>query len=125
MGQKVCIDTDAAIELINGTAKAAGILNLISEKEVFIATITLFELLLRKTNLKAVENFASLVELLEFDDKAARKASEITKELGSKGIQVGFRDVFIAATAVVNGCELLTLNRKDFSRIKDLHLTGE
>lgn len=122
MGQKICLDTSVAIEVMNKKQRGIDIGETLGEREICIASVSLFELLLRKTNLEAVELFMERVELLNFDGIAARKASEIDKELEKNGTPIGFRDVFIAATALVNDCALATLNVKDFSRIKGLRL---
>ena len=65
--QKVCLDTDTVIAILNNEERAAKIIDQIGESKIFISTITLFELQLRKTNLEAVEVFRSKVEVLEFD----------------------------------------------------------
>ncbi|MBI3036692.1 type II toxin-antitoxin system VapC family toxin [Candidatus Woesearchaeota archaeon] len=122
MGQKVCLDTDVAIELIKDTPIGRAFFASLMEADIFLATTSVFELFRRKTNLDVIELFMVRTHLLSFDEKAARSASEIDKELEKNGTPIGFRDIFIAATAMVNGCELATLNVKDFSRIKGLKL---
>lgn len=122
MGQKICLDTSVAIEIVNKKQRGIEISEALTGNDVCITSVTLFELLLRKTNLDSIELFAGSMELLNFDANAARKASEIDKELEKMGTPVGFRDIFIAATALVNDCVLATLNVKDFSRIKGLKL---
>ncbi len=120
--ENVALDTSVCIEIIKNKQHGISISEQISGNEIFLASVSLFELLLRKTNLEAVGMFAARMKLLDFDEKAARKASDIAKELGSKGEAVGLLDIFIAATAIVNNCALATLNTKDFSRIKGLKL---
>ena len=120
--ENVALDTSVCIDIIKNKQHGIGISEQISGNQIFLSSVGLFELLLRRTNLEAVEKLASRVNLLAFDEKAARKASEIAKELGSKGETVGSLDIFIAATAIVNNCALATLNLKDFSRIKGLKL---
>lgn len=122
MGQKVCLDSDIAIEIVKNKERGLQISEELAGIDVHLTVVGLFELLMRKTNLEAVEEFVKRTTLLGFDEKAARKASEIDKELKKNGTPVAFRDVFIAATALVNECALATLNIKDFSRIKGLKL---
>lgn len=87
-----------------------------------MSAIVQFELLLREKNLENIENFMSKVRILDFDELASRKASAIYKELKRKGKMVDFRDLFIAATCIVNNCKLATFNKKHFENIKELIL---
>ena len=90
--------------------------------EAFLSSVTLFELMLRASKLEETETFVSTFEILKFDEKAARIAGQIEKDLKGRGILISREDIFIAATAIVNNCALATLNVKDFSRIKGLKL---
>ncbi|MBI2550540.1 type II toxin-antitoxin system VapC family toxin [Candidatus Woesearchaeota archaeon] len=120
--KRVALDTSVCIELIKKRQRAIHVIEQISDKEIFLSSVGLFELLLRRTNLEAVEELIKRVNLLMLDEAAARKSAEIRKELNSQGTPIELRDIFIAATAMVNGCSLATLNVKDFSRIKGLKL---
>ena len=122
MDQKVCLDTDACIAIINKKGTYQDLLAKLLYSRVFISTITLFELFLRTINIEPVENFIKDLEILDFDSTSARKASEIKKELQSAGKEIEIRDLFIASTAIVHGCTLATMNIKDFKYIKDLKL---
>ena len=119
--KKFCIDTDVAIETIKGNP---AVLELFKnhEKIPAISVITIFELLRRRYDFGPVETFILQCEVLVFDEITARKASLLEKELVRKGKPILFRDLFIAATAIVNNCELATLNRKDFENIEGLSL---
>ena len=120
MDQKVCIDTDVAIAILNNEERAREAMKKIGDSEVYITTITLFELMLRKTNLEAIELFQQKVDVMQFDEGAARKASMIFKELQQKGRTADIRDIFIAATCVTTGCALITFNTKHFEHIEEL-----
>jgi len=122
MEQKVCLDTDAVIALLNNEERAANLTDKIIQSTVCITTITLFELLLRKTNLQAIETFRDKVYVLDFDEDSARKASLLFKELQSKGRITEIRDVFIAAICIINGCSLATFNKKHFEHIEEIRL---
>ncbi len=122
MEQKVCLDTDVVIAILNDEERAAKVLDTIEDTEVFITTITLFELLLRETNLEPIEQLRERVQLLPFDEIASRKASYLFKDLRKKGKITDIRDVFIAATIITNQCSLTTFNRKHFEHIKGLKL---
>ena len=122
MAEQICLDTSVCIDLMNsGTLKA---LAPFLTAEAFLTSITLFELMLRMYNLKETETFVSTFEILNFDGKAARMASQIEKDLKRRRVLIGREDIFTAATAMVNNCALATLNVKDFSRIKGLKLVN-
>lgn len=122
MDTKLCLDTDVSIEILKNTAKAPKLLDLAKSSEVYIATISIFELLLRETNLEAIEKLLSKADVLDFSETSARKAAEIFKDLKRKGQMIPMRDLFIASTAIANNCALATLNIKDFKNIKELKI---
>ena len=122
MEQKVCSDTDVVIALLNNEERAVTLTTSIRDDFVYISTITLFELLLRKTNLQAIEIFRDKVYILDFDEHSARKASLLFKELQSKGRSNEIRDVFIAASSIMHNCTLVTFNTKHFEHIDELRL---
>ncbi len=120
--QKVCLDTDVVIAILNGETRADGLIRDIENCEIFISSITLFELLLRKTNLDKIEEFKVKVNILDFDEFAARKASLIFKKLKQKGTIIDFRDLYISSITIVNNCSLATFNKKHFERIGEFGL---
>lgn len=122
MGQDVCLDTDFVIALIRGDQKANVLLEKLIEAKISISSITVFELNLRETNLEIIDDLISNVNILPLDSKVAKKASIMFKELKKTGKLVELRDLFIAATAIVNDCFLLTFNKKHFEKIKGLKI---
>ena len=122
MDKKICLDTDICISIIKGYPEAEKISDLIGSGKLFVTSITVFELYLRKENLHEVNDFLDGIFILSFDGKCAVNASVIQKELKAKGAILEFRDLFIASTAIANNCILATFNKKHFSRIKDLKI---
>ncbi|MBS3104883.1 type II toxin-antitoxin system VapC family toxin [Candidatus Woesearchaeota archaeon] len=122
MDTKVCLDTDVSIEILKNTTKASKLLDLTKDSEVYITTISIFELLLRETNLDAIEKLLLRTAILDFSELSARKAAEIFKDLKIKGQMIPLRDLLIASTAIANNCALATLNIKDFRNVKNLAL---
>ena len=120
--QKICLDTDIAIEILKESDIGREFVDLASDGTGYISTVTVFELLLRKTNIEAAEAFIKRMNILDFDQDSAHKASLIKKELVRKGISIEIRDLFIAATVIVNNCQLATLNTKDFENVGGLSL---
>lgn len=64
------------------------------------------------------ENFI----VLSFTDAVAQKAAEIYHKLRLSNQMIEFRDIFIAATCIVNELPLVTLNKKHFKRIEGLKI---
>ena len=122
MAEKVCLDTDACIAIMKGDAKAEKLSDLLASSKLFVASITVFELFLRKENLSEVKDFLDGIYVLDFDEYCAVKASNIQKELKSKGKLLELRDIFIASIVIVNNCSLATFNKKHFSRIHEAQL---
>lgn len=122
MDKKVCLDTDACISVIKGEPKAEKISDLIGTGKLFVSSITVFELYLRKENLGELSEFLDGILVLNFDEECAIKASDVSKFLRDKGKMMDFRDIFIASISLVNNCTLATFNKKHFSRIKGLEL---
>jgi tRNA(fMet)-specific endonuclease VapC len=62
------------------------------------------------------------MQILHFTDKVAYKAAQIYNLLKNQNKLIEFRDIFIAATCIVNELPLVTLNKKHFNRIAELKL---
>ena len=62
----------------------------------------------------------SNVAVLPFSNEVALKAAEIYHSLRKKNKVIEFRDIFIAATCLVNELSIVTLNKKHFQRIEGL-----
>ncbi len=73
-------------------------------------------------NLAVVERFATRVEVLAFDQKAATQSGQIRAELAKAGTPIGPYDVMIAGHARSEGLILVTNNVREFSRVDGLRL---
>lgn len=122
LDQKVCLDTDVVIAIMNYEQRAPKIIDKIQDSEVYISVIAIFELFLRDTNLNEIDVFRDKVKILDLTEESARRASSIFKTLKKKGKIVDFKDIFIAAICVENNCKLATFNKKDFENINELKL---
>lgn len=93
---------------------------------LFISSVTEFEVINGATSahLQFWNQMLSRFTILDFDSKAARQASEIVQQLKTKRKSIDKPDLFIAATAVVNGLALDTTNTKHFIHIESLKLLG-
>lgn len=120
--QRVILDTSVCIEILKERQRATDSFRSLDFASPYISAVTVFELMFRTYNAKQAKEFIVDVEVIDFDENSANKASEIALELKHKGTPIEAADLFIAATALANNCALATLNTKDFSRIKGLRL---
>lgn len=119
--RRIFLDTNICIGVIKADKSILKILENLPGRPA-ITSVTVFELLLRKTNIAAAETFINNADIFPFDENSAIEASKTFKELEKKGKSIPYRDFFIAATVVANGGELITLNKKDFENIDGLKI---
>ncbi|MCK9275215.1 MAG: type II toxin-antitoxin system VapC family toxin [Syntrophales bacterium] len=97
--------------------------------DIGISSITLSELMYGakksskpEQNLLALSQFAAPLEILPYDDNAARYYGDVRTYLEKKGTPIGSLDMLIAAHALSAASTLVTNNEKEFSRIPDLKI---
>lgn len=124
----VVIDTNIVIDHLRQKSPPDSflgkILNEIGRGEVTVAMITIQELFGgQSTKDKQIEQaILSIIlslKILPYTYDVAKLAGEIGRDLSHP---IEFADAAIAATAIVNGGQLATLNKKDFKGIGDLEL---
>lgn len=121
------IDSSIIIAFLRATNKKQTDLFKLKEKgeTLHISSVTTFELY---NGAKDDSKRADLNTLLQpfvnlsFDENVAIEAASIYLELKKSNQLIEFRDIFIAATAIVHKLPISTLNRKHFERIKGLRL---
>jgi len=94
-----------------------------------ISSITLAELqhgvfasaAVAKNNI-ALNQFLSIMKILNFDDEAAFEYGKIATDLKRKGTPIGPMDTLIAGHALSTGKILVTNNVKEFERVVGLKL---
>lgn len=119
-------DSDVLIDFLRGTK----IEPILKEQEfgLHISAITAFELLHgayssgRATNVKSTQELIKRLHLHSFGANTADIAAKMQTSLKKGGKTVGFRDVFIAASAAEHNLEVLTNNKKEFQRIPGIKL---
>ena len=120
------IDTSIIIEFIRSKDKKSTSLYLIlNDSNICITSVTIYELYIGatdKTKWKDVKLLTEDLVQLPFDKKVSVEAAKIYHQLRTDNKMIEFRDIFIAATCIVNKIPLLTLNKKHFNRIKSLEL---
>ena len=68
----------------------------------------------------ALNQFLSIIEILNFDDEAASLYGKVAADLKRKGTPIGPMDTLIAGHALATGKTLVTNNVKEFGRVIDL-----
>lgn len=120
------IDTSIFIEFLRAKKKKNTTLAKIPlNQQLYISSITLYELLMGATNeqkLKDVQLLVDGITVLPFDERIAKKSGKVYQELRKKNKLIEFRDLFIAATCLEHNVPLLTSNKKHFTRIQSLIL---
>ncbi len=92
---------------------------------ISVTSVSVFELYIGASSKEKYNNVSVLIQelkILKFDEAAAIKAAQINTELKRQNKLIEFRDIFIAATCIVNNLPLLTLNKKHFERVDGLRL---
>ena len=69
-----------------------------------------------------VKAFCNLVEIIPWDEDAAKAYAKLRVELETYGTPIGNMDMLIAASALARKAVLVTNNAEHFSRVKDLKL---
>lgn len=122
MGRKnYLIDTNVAIYYFGLllTSNSEIFLDEILKSKYYISVINRIELLgsknLDKTEQIALDSFIENAEILNLDEEIILETIKIRKKFTVK-----LPDAVIAATCIVNNCQLLTNNTKDFAKITGL-----
>ena len=122
----ILIDTSIIIDhLRKKNKKKSRLFNIIENYDLFISTITIYELFagaLDETKRKDINDFLILAEILPFTRETAECAGDIYLTLRNQNELIDARDIFIAATALIHQLPLMTLNVKHFNRIDELRI---
>ena len=121
MGTKILIDTNIAIGYIGNrlSIQAMDKLDDLFNSQYNLSVINQIELLgypnLEKIEEEKFKLFINHSFIHQIDDKTIEKTIEIRKKH-----RIKLPDAIIAATCLVNGLDILTLNVKDFENIEGL-----
>jgi tRNA(fMet)-specific endonuclease VapC len=128
----VVVDTSILVAAERGRIRFVELLESLGSEPVAMAAITAAELLhgchragdagVRVRRFAFVEDLLRNIPVLPFDVPEARRHAELWAELARRGKPIGPYDMLVAATALARGYGLLTLNRKEFARIRGLRL---
>ena len=124
---KYLLDTNIVIYVIK--RRPLEVLSLFNDNagRMAISSITLSELFhgaeksaLVSQNLRVVDEFASLIEVLPYSGKASAHYGAIRARLEKAGQTIGVNDLHIAAHARSEGLTLVTNNLGEFQRVPGL-----
>ncbi len=120
------IDTTIVIEYIRSRNKSATTFhNLKSKQEIFISAVSVYELYIGASTIYKEDNIELITRnlvVLPFTYEVSLKAAIVFHQLKAKNKLIEFRDIFIAATCLVNNLPISTLNKKHFERIEGLEI---
>ena len=124
---KYLLDTDISIYAIKRKPHEVKRMFNINAGSMAISTVTLGELLFGAENssnparnMADVEGFAGRLEILDFDQDAAKHFAQLKVEI--KDQLIGAYDLMIAAHARSKGLVLVTNNIKEFNRVPGLRV---
>jgi tRNA(fMet)-specific endonuclease VapC len=123
-----CLDTDILIAILRGKKEACHtVTDLDQQAKEATTVINAFEVFFvaykserKNENTKEAQKLLERLEIFSLDILAARRAGEISANLFASGEPIDFRDAMIAGIALEKDLTLLTRNKSQFSRIKDL-----
>ena len=126
MKPRCMLDTDTCRYLIRGESDRLRRSVLRHADELCVSAVTAAELRYgarkrgsRKLD-EAVSALLALVEILPWTDCAADRYAQIRVDLEARGEPIGNMDQLIAASALAEGCRLITRNTEHFSRVPGL-----
>lgn len=126
----VILDTSIIIDHLRQSKKKktilTGLVEKFSREELAISVVSIQELFEGQST-KDTEKESDLLEtisslkIIPYTFEVAKLAGEVARDLDRA---IDMADAAIAASAIINGASLLTLNKKDFSKIKNLELAS-
>jgi len=124
------LDTDICIYIIK--KKPEQVLKKLAKlasTDIAISAVTLSELIYgaeksqhKEKNLEALTGFLVPIDILAWDENAAKSTGEIRAVLEKSGKVIGPYDLQIAGQALSLNLTLVTNNEKEFSRVKGLKI---
>lgn len=127
-----CLDTSAIIDFLNGKKEAIHIVGSYIDS-ITTTEINVFEtflgIYLKKTISEREENqareFFKSIEVLPMKKGSGKLASKILADLTKQGKTIGQNDCFTASIMLSNNInEIITSNKKHFSKVKGIKVIG-
>jgi predicted nucleic acid-binding protein len=121
----ICVDTSLFIDFFRKQRKEKTLLAKLSEDYEFaISVITKLEISvgIGKGQKEYWESVFEKLTILPLSETDIDKASEIIQLLRKSNKIIGLQDILIASTSITNDLRFVTINLKDFERIKELKI---
>ena len=125
------LDTNTVVDYFRGRGKIAAHLLVLPPSEVALPAVVAYEVwvgVLGSQNAQRrqlqLERFLSVVAVVPFDAKVARRAAQLRHALEGRGEGIGPMDTLIAATALAHNATLVTRNVKEFARVQGLAVSN-
>lgn len=123
------LDTDTCIAVLRKNSVALARLQSLSPDDCGVSSITAFELFAGAEKARdsqaeraKVEQFFSVVDVLDFDETSAAQAATLRARLEKLGTPIDPYDLLIAGHALVLGVTLATGNTDEFKRVQGLRI---
>jgi len=124
----ICIDTDVIVDYLRGREPGKSAFAEWRRKaEVFITSVTAFELLLGanlsskpEERMLEAESLLGQHKILDFALDSAKEAARKGAELKAKGTMVEIRDLLNASMCLSKNIPILTKNRAHYEKITEL-----
>lgn len=126
------IDSSVLIDIERGSIDLGRLPLEAADEDIAISSVTAAELLhgvhraskgrIRARREAFVERLLEAWPVLPFDLIAARIHAKLWAELAAKGVSIGAYDLMIGATAVANGLQLITRDKRSFPKIPGLQV---
>jgi len=116
------LDADVLIDYLLGEGAAAAVADRLKARAAATSAVVVYELTRGVAEEERDELRQALrgVRVYPLDERAARKAADLWRELESKGQRVGDKDLLTAAIALTAGLPIVTRNTGHFRRVPGL-----
>ncbi|HBQ51068.1 hypothetical protein A3B42_03625 [Candidatus Daviesbacteria bacterium RIFCSPLOWO2_01_FULL_38_10] len=116
--QKFLVDTNVWIDFLNKRENAIDLINKLTQTgEVFSSILTIIELRAGWTDEKSrhfLPIFYAQTKIIDISIEIAELAGRFLQVYKTKGISLSTVDTIIGSTAIMENCQLVTGNKKDF-----------
>ncbi|MFP4351793.1 MAG: type II toxin-antitoxin system VapC family toxin [Puniceicoccaceae bacterium] len=127
---KYLLDMNTCIFLINRESEAVRRkMRTVAVGEIGVSSVTVSELeygvaksQAPRKNRMALDQFLLPLEILQYDESAARHYGVVRAELERKGTPIGSMDTMIAAHALSQNLIVVTNNSREFARVPGLRV---
>lgn len=123
---KFLLDTDTVSYALRGSGGVADRMVQHRPSDLAISSITLSELIFgaqrRKSTklLRLIDGFVHDIEILPFDEQAARVFGKLAAQLADRGTPIGTNDAMIAGHALASERTLVSNNLRHFKHVRNL-----